>query len=333
MKPVAPEFSALIIILRSTGPVISVRRFCSFGGTGIDLPVALADLPGLGQEVERLAGGEGLAALGAAREQLGAARPEAVLELAHELQGVVGQHLGVPAFRRDRQRDGHGVPPLVIDAYRISIGCTTGSSCPSSRAEAAICSTHPGLAAATASAPVASRFLRLALPELLGGLGLEQVVDAGRAAAQLPLGGLDELEAGDRAQQVARLRAHALGVGQVAGVVVGDLRLERVAHDARLVLGQHLGDVADLLRRTPRPARPSRGRRAGRARSPSSPSRSRRRWSRRRRSPRRRRSSAGRARGPGRRRRRGAAARRSSAACAGRGPRSPRPRAPRRSCG
>src|SRR4051794_14180397 len=34
MKPRAPELSALITILRSVGPVISTRRFCSFGGAG-----------------------------------------------------------------------------------------------------------------------------------------------------------------------------------------------------------------------------------------------------------------------------------------------------------
>ena len=34
MKTLAPEFSALIIILRSTGPVISTRRSFSASGTG-----------------------------------------------------------------------------------------------------------------------------------------------------------------------------------------------------------------------------------------------------------------------------------------------------------
>ena len=63
------------------------------------------------------------------------------------------------------------------------------------------------------------------------------------------LGGLDELEAGDRAQQLARLGADALGVGEVAGVVVGDAcSVDRVALGARLVLGEQLGDVADLRR-------------------------------------------------------------------------------------
>ena len=34
MKTFAPELSALITILRSTGPVISVRRSCKIGGMG-----------------------------------------------------------------------------------------------------------------------------------------------------------------------------------------------------------------------------------------------------------------------------------------------------------
>ena len=74
----------------------------------------------------------------------------------------------------------------------------------------------------------------LRAPSFAGGLGLEQVVDAGRAAAQLPLGGLEQLQAGDAAQQLARLRAHPLGVGEVAGVVVGDAQRRS---DARTACG------------------------------------------------------------------------------------------------
>ena len=45
-----------------------------------------------------------------------------------------------------------------------------------------------------------------------------------------------------------RLRAHALGVGEVAGVVVGHGQLERVPRGDRTELGEDLGDVADLAR-------------------------------------------------------------------------------------
>jgi hypothetical protein len=50
-----------------------------------DLPVAVADVLGLLQEAGRRA------ALGARLQQLGAAGPEALLQLAHERQRVVGQ--------------------------------------------------------------------------------------------------------------------------------------------------------------------------------------------------------------------------------------------------
>ena len=56
---------------------------------------------------------------------------------------------------------------------------------------------------------------------------------------------LEQLELRDPAQQRARLGAHALRVGEVAGVVVGDAQRERMARRLRLVLGEQLGDVAD----------------------------------------------------------------------------------------
>ena len=43
MKTFAPELSALMIILRSTGPVISTRRSLQVGGNRRDLPIAFAD--------------------------------------------------------------------------------------------------------------------------------------------------------------------------------------------------------------------------------------------------------------------------------------------------
>ena len=52
--------------------------------------------------------------------------------------------------------------------------------------------------------------------------------------------------------------ADALGVGEVAGVVVGGAQLDRLADGLRLVLGQQLVDVDDLGARTPRRARPTR---------------------------------------------------------------------------
>ena len=88
-------------------------------------------------------------------------------------------------------------------------------------------------------------------PELGRGLGLHEVVDPGGAAAQLPVGGLHQLEVGDPAQQLARLGAHALRVGEVAGVVVGDLASGSGSRSARgPCLGEELGHIPHALRRT-----------------------------------------------------------------------------------
>ena len=64
MKTFAPELSALIIILRSTGPVISTRRLLEVGRGRRHLPVAAADARGLREEVRQLAAVELLLPLG-----------------------------------------------------------------------------------------------------------------------------------------------------------------------------------------------------------------------------------------------------------------------------
>ncbi len=57
----------------------------------------------------------------------------------------------------------------------------------------------------------------LAPPELGGRLGLEQVVEPGRSAADLPLDrNLDQLQTGDRCSNVRGSAADPLSVGQVA---------------------------------------------------------------------------------------------------------------------
>ena len=91
----------------------------------------------------------------------------------------------------------------------------------------------------------------LAVAELGRRLRVEQVVDAGRAAAELRLGDLPQLQPGDAAQQLARLGPDALGVGQVAGVVVGDGHRQRVP---RAPPGR--ARPAARTRRGPAPRRP-----------------------------------------------------------------------------
>src|SRR5262249_39672241 len=88
--------------------------------------------------------------------------------------------------------------------------------------------------------------VHLALAHLPRALRLDQVVDAGAAAALIALGDLAQLEPGDRGEERARLGAHALRVRQVACVVVGDLDLDRVARRHRLERGKVLVDVAHL---------------------------------------------------------------------------------------
>src|SRR4051794_25605351 len=98
----------------------------------------------------------------------------------------------------------------------------------------------------------------LAAPELARGLRGDHVVDARRAAAQLGLGQVEELDARDRAQHRARLRPHLLGVPEVAGVVIGHAGAHRVAGGSGLALGQHLVHVTNPRAERLRPFRPLR---------------------------------------------------------------------------
>ena len=85
----------------------------------------------------------------------------------------------------------------------------------------------------------------LAIAELLGGRRFHQVVDAGAAAADLGLAHRQQLEAGNRAEQIARRLADALRVREMAGIVVGDAQRRRLARRGRRTeRGQHLADVA-----------------------------------------------------------------------------------------
>ena len=58
--------------------------------------------------------------------------------------------------------------------------------------------------------------------EGVGDFGLVDVVGAGGAAAEVGVGYLGEGGARDHFEQIAGLGGDALGVGEVAGVVVGD---------------------------------------------------------------------------------------------------------------
>ena len=83
--------------------------------------------------------------------------------------------------------------------------------------------------------------------ELRRGPGLNEVVDAGAAAADLGFSGRQQLDAGNRLKQRTRLGAHTLPVRQVTGVVIDDPRANRLPRCARFTkFRQHLGNVAHL---------------------------------------------------------------------------------------
>jgi hypothetical protein len=88
-----------------------------------DLPVALADVAGLLEEVQVGAGVELGLPLRAALEQLLPARVERAVQLDQQRLRLGREDLGVPALdgRVDRQAF-DGVRPFVIDRCRSSIG-------------------------------------------------------------------------------------------------------------------------------------------------------------------------------------------------------------------
>src|SRR5229473_3026837 len=85
--------------------------------------------------------------------------------------------------------------------------------------------------------------LCFAVPQLLRGSGRDQIVDTRRAAADFPVGNFHDLELGDCGQRFAGLRANALRVLQMAGIVIGDAHRQRLARRARFKLGEHFRDV------------------------------------------------------------------------------------------
>jgi hypothetical protein len=61
-----------------------------------------------------------------------------------------------------------------------------------------------------------------AVSKLPGGLGLEEVVDAGRATAKRGLGDLGHFKLGNSGEKLARLLIDSLSVTEVTGIVISD---------------------------------------------------------------------------------------------------------------
>ena len=93
MNTFAPELSALMTILRSTGPVISTRRSIRSAGIGATVHSLRADLGGLGKKIGKLAGVDlGLASL-APRQQLLPAGVELSRQAGQKAQSFRSQNL------------------------------------------------------------------------------------------------------------------------------------------------------------------------------------------------------------------------------------------------
>ncbi len=103
MKTFAPELSALIIILRSTGPVISTRRSRISAGSGATVQAASRIGLRLCEEVGLFAGIEPLLPLVAGVEQRLAARIEGALQIDDEGNSLRRQNLRIAFADRSKE--------------------------------------------------------------------------------------------------------------------------------------------------------------------------------------------------------------------------------------
>ena len=103
MNTLAPEFSALMTILRSTGPVISTRRSsrsCGIGAT-VHAPSRTAWVSG--RKSGLLTRREVALPFDSSRQQCGAGGSEAALQCGKECEGVRRQGLAIGRRKPERQ--------------------------------------------------------------------------------------------------------------------------------------------------------------------------------------------------------------------------------------
>ena len=105
------------------------------------------------------------------------------------------------------------------------MGCITRIGNFARRISLWICSRQPAFEASTIWAPGRHDIFELSPGQPIRHLGFVQVVHAGRSATHGRLGQFAELQPRNRAQQPPRGRRNRLGVGQVAGVVIGGDRV------------------------------------------------------------------------------------------------------------
>ena len=111
MKTLEPEFSALIIILRSVGPVISMRRSWRSAGNRSDGPFGFANVLRFRQEIGLFARIEPLLALLAGGQQLQTAGIETAVKLRQKMNCFRRKHLILPRMmgRIDSDPAGRGM--------------------------------------------------------------------------------------------------------------------------------------------------------------------------------------------------------------------------------
>lgn len=93
--------------------------------------------------------------------------------------------------------------------------------------------------------------LGFAIAEGIGGVWLDEIVDSRRAAAEGRFGNLDEFKPGNTSKQIARLRAHALRMLQMTGIVERHAQFQEMALAARLELRKDFADVFAFCRKVP----------------------------------------------------------------------------------
>ena len=107
-----------MIILRSTGPVISTRRSSEVGGHRRDAPLGAAQRLGSGEKLRQRAVIEQRLAAGARGEQLEAPRVEAAVQAREKLQRERRQHLLGTRNTRARNLD---LGPGLIARIQLSV--------------------------------------------------------------------------------------------------------------------------------------------------------------------------------------------------------------------
>ena len=87
----------------------------------------------------------------------------------------------------------------------------------------------------------------LGVENLLGYVGVRDVIDAGAATAALGITHFDEPQAGNGPQEFARLRADSLAMRQMARVLVGRPFVDGVCRRRDAARGQELAHIAHFV--------------------------------------------------------------------------------------